>query len=566
MQKEQIDELKRKDLRQYLEKRGHEFKNHHTLCPFHADREPSLFVKQENEHWLWYCHSCQIGGSIIDYVKKADGLDNREAIEKLVAEFGMESESKKEVARYAYVDEIGETLYNIIRYEPKAFIADRKMDGIPRVPYHLDYFVDHEQVWLVEGEKDADTLLSLGLLGTTMPFGVKNWRKENARFFEGKDVVVCLDKGRLEEARQRAIDLLNAGARAVKVVDLEGLVPEEDITDWIKKNDVKTKQPLLDMVREIPVFIPESQLGEEDLSMSEMVKEYVDAAMGWFKIDEVYRYIGASDRNDKKNVSKALSRMVDEGILARHRRANGLYRKPDNQREVMDWLNANICPIDIKLPLEVDHYFATYPKNILVFAGTPDAGKTAYFLEFIKQNMEFLDIHYFNSEMSNEELKLRLKAHEDIELEDWKFEAVSRVSEFADVIEPDGVNVIDYMELGDEIHKVGLFMRELHDKLDNGIALVGIQKPYGRELGYGKELALQIPRLYISLEYHKRNNISSARILKCKNRLTNYSMIGKILYYKIYGGWKIEPHGLWHYYGDDPLDEVIFGEKKKTYS
>ena len=297
------------------------------------------------------------------------------------------------------------------------------------------------------------------------------------------------------------------------------------------------------------------------------MREFVEEAVGWFKINEIYNYIGVNTRLDKQNVSKELSRQIDKQVLVRHPRSNGLYRKLDRTKEIMDWQKVPICPIDIKLPLGIDTFFATYPKNIFVFAGTPDAGKTAYFLDFVKNNMEFSDIHYFNSEMSDEELKLRIQKHQDIEVDDWSFEAVSRVTNFADVIDPNGVNIIDYMELGDEIYKVGLWLRELHDRLDKGIAIVGLQKPYGRELGYGKELALQIPRLYVSFEYHKKHQIYSARIVKCKNRRGGEgSMIGKIMYYKIFGGWKIEEQGVWHNFGEDYLDETLFGEKKKSYS
>ena len=563
MSKEEINEIKEYDLQEYLEGRGHEFEKQFTLCPFHADSKPSLTVDEN----LWFCHSCRVGGSIIDYVSRADGLTTKETIEKLKQELGVEEKSRKEIARYEYTDEHGNALFNIIRYEPKDFIADRKMDGIPRVPYRFDYVCESGTIFLVEGEKDADNLMDVGIVATTMPFGVNNWKPEDAEWFTGKHIIICLDKGRIKESQARAHDLLKVGVASVKILDLEGLKDEEDVTDWLENNSIES---LLQVAEQAETFNPTGQNTQEiteDLGIASMVREFVEEAVGWFKINEIYNYIGVNTRLDKQNVSKELSRQIDKQVLVRHPRSNGLYRKLDKQKEIMDWKRVPICPIDIKLPLGIDTFFATYPNNIFVFAGTPDAGKTAYFLDFVKNNMEFSDIHYFNSEMSDEELKLRIQKHQDIEVKDWSFEAVSRVTNFADVIDPNGVNIIDYMELGDEIYKVGLWLRELHDRLDKGIAIVGLQKPYGRELGYGKELALQIPRLYVSLEYHKRHQIYSARIVKCKNRKDDHtSMIGKIMYYKIFGGWKLEEQGAFHYYGEDYMDEKLFGEKKRSYS
>ena len=54
------------------------------LCPFHADREPSLVVTPSSN--LWHClGACQTGGSVIDFVMKAEGVSFRHAVELLQA-------------------------------------------------------------------------------------------------------------------------------------------------------------------------------------------------------------------------------------------------------------------------------------------------------------------------------------------------------------------------------------------------------------------------------------------------------------------------------------------------
>jgi DNA primase len=63
-----------------LEKRGADL---HGRCPFHGDRTPSLVITPAKN--LWHClGACQTGGSVIDWVMKAEGVSFRHAVELLV--------------------------------------------------------------------------------------------------------------------------------------------------------------------------------------------------------------------------------------------------------------------------------------------------------------------------------------------------------------------------------------------------------------------------------------------------------------------------------------------------
>jgi DNA primase len=56
------------------------------LCPMHEDHDPSLVLTPSRG--LWHClGACQAGGTVIDWVMKAERLDFREAVDKLLAEF-----------------------------------------------------------------------------------------------------------------------------------------------------------------------------------------------------------------------------------------------------------------------------------------------------------------------------------------------------------------------------------------------------------------------------------------------------------------------------------------------
>lgn len=54
----------------------------HGRCPFHDDKTPSLVVSPAKN--LWHClGACQIGGSVIDWVMRAEGVSFRHAVELL---------------------------------------------------------------------------------------------------------------------------------------------------------------------------------------------------------------------------------------------------------------------------------------------------------------------------------------------------------------------------------------------------------------------------------------------------------------------------------------------------
>lgn len=88
---DQIDRLKQDIAVQRLaEMRGITLKRHGAdligLCPFHDDNEPSLVISPKKN--LWHClGACQAGGSVIDWVMKAEGVSFRHAVELLQADY-----------------------------------------------------------------------------------------------------------------------------------------------------------------------------------------------------------------------------------------------------------------------------------------------------------------------------------------------------------------------------------------------------------------------------------------------------------------------------------------------
>jgi DNA primase catalytic core len=77
-------------LQRLVEAKGVELRRHGArdlvgCCPFHDDREPSLVVSPSKN--LWHCMgACQTGGSVVDWVMRAEGVSFRHAVELLRAD------------------------------------------------------------------------------------------------------------------------------------------------------------------------------------------------------------------------------------------------------------------------------------------------------------------------------------------------------------------------------------------------------------------------------------------------------------------------------------------------
>ena len=109
-------------------------------------------------------------------------------------------------------------------------------------------------------------------------------------------------------------------------------------------------------------------------------------------------------------------------------------------------------------------------------------------------------IYYFSSEMGDAEMALRLSKFEGLTLDDWSFNPEERSSNFADVIRPDCINIIDFLEIDRDFNEIAGQIRDIYDRLNSGVAIVAIQKNPGMDLGRGGTFSLEKARLYLSMD------------------------------------------------------------------
>jgi hypothetical protein len=280
----------------------------------------------------------------------------------------------------------------------------------------------------------------------------------------------------------------------------------------------------------------------KSVTLSQQIEDFVTGTTGWFSYEEIDKELGLLQPCDKTNRRQVIKRLKDAGIIEAHSRNNKLLRYVKVAVRFVDFKAAGMkSPLAVKYPFGIESYFRTYPGNVIAIAGAADAGKTAFLLNLIRLNMGDFSIYYQTSEMGAEELASRLEKFEGLGLEDWNFIAEERSRDFADVIRPDCINIVDYLELAGDFYMIADYLRAIHEKLSSGIAIVALQKKRGAELGRGGDFGLEKPRLYLSMDAGKLT------IQKAKNWADpSANPNGLSLNFKVVNGCKFIVTEDWH--------------------
>ncbi len=206
------------------------------------------------------------GGDPVSLLAAIRGIKQSEAARELARGLGLPCDNgvkpacrdrRRIVASYDYVGPDGTLVFQVTRWEPKTFTQRRpdgnggwipSVKGIELVPYRLPSVIQAKAVFIVEGEKDAEALAALGLAATCNAQGAGKWRPEYNRHFAGKRVCILPDND--APGRKHAHDVarqLHELAEVVKVLELPGLPPKGDVSDWLAAGG--TRESLLELVK-----------------------------------------------------------------------------------------------------------------------------------------------------------------------------------------------------------------------------------------------------------------------------------------------------------------------------
>jgi hypothetical protein len=231
---------------------------------------------------VWHDHEEGVGGGVLDLIARETGITARAGQLSWLEKNGLKEHrpaptltkpkavpKPKIEATYAYQDEDGKTLFEVVRFEPKDF-RQRKPDGkggfdwsvkdVRQVPYHLPQLLGapwDKPVFIVEGEKDVLRLESLGLVATCNAGGAGKWPEALTEHFDGRRVVILADNDDAghKHADKVATAISVAGSDDVRVLCLPGLPPKGDVSDWLDAGG--TVEQLMQLVNAPGNHLPE---------------------------------------------------------------------------------------------------------------------------------------------------------------------------------------------------------------------------------------------------------------------------------------------------------------------
>ena len=293
-------------------------------CPCRSDDEnPSLSIGEgTNGELLMTCHY----GDPCDFTEICSALNingTEVSVRKKELNASKAPKKKRKLTKvYPYHDEDGNLLYEKLRYVTddgaKSF-SHRRNDpdnpseyiwsasGVRKVLYRLPQVIEainnKEKIWLVEGEKDVDTLVSKGLCATTMSSGAGHWEQEFTDLLAGAEFVEIIadndEPGKKHALSVRELllaaggncrvlmspfgkditDHISAGHKASELVELDYELPEGQAEEILQAEDEHAAEgELLESIKEV--------LDRDGLTMSQKLNR-LSMVLNSFDVSEI---------------------------------------------------------------------------------------------------------------------------------------------------------------------------------------------------------------------------------------------------------------------------------------
>jgi hypothetical protein len=231
-----------------------------------GDKNPSLSISiNDDGKPLFHCHGGCTQEDVFNTIKdmrllpeleeRPDPLANIKPLPQI--KFDQEWEYQDEDRTTVFVKQrmkIGESgkTYRLYKVDPDGrrhpTLGDARI-----VPYKLPELLDAKTagriIYVVEGEKAADALISIGVTATTAHTGAGSWPEAITEYFAGANVVIVPDND-LPGWRyaQKAVEAIWGIAKNVKVVDLQLPNTADDAYEFVHQYN-KQRDDLVALVK-----------------------------------------------------------------------------------------------------------------------------------------------------------------------------------------------------------------------------------------------------------------------------------------------------------------------------
>lgn len=242
-------------------------KQHTARCPAHEDKNNSLSISEGNDGRILV--NCHAGCNTEQEILPTMGLVKSDL-------YPIKNGNREIVATYEYQDATGKALFEKVRYKPKGFSQRRpdgkggwvySLKGITPLPYHLPEVLEaiksDRAIYIVEGEKDVETLRAKGKIATcgTHGAGPGKWQSSYNNYFKDAHTIIIPDNDAIGKAFAAEIaQKVSAVAKSVRLLDLTTIasnLPEHgDVSDLLSMKEIDGLSELNKLVKSTPEYAP----------------------------------------------------------------------------------------------------------------------------------------------------------------------------------------------------------------------------------------------------------------------------------------------------------------------
>jgi putative DNA primase/helicase len=238
-----------------------------VLCPAHADQNPSLSIKDGADgRVVAICYAgCELDAILIQAGLEWTDLFNDSGSTFERDDSWVPGGGRMDGSPYSYTDETGKELFQVVRLidrNGKKDFRQRRRDpsarsgwtwkiGDVRRPLHrlpeVISAIEHDStIFVVEGEKDVESVRRAGAVATCNPHGANTWLPEHTETLRKADVVVVTDQD--EPGRKHAWHVVKSLTGVASRVRMVQSLVGKDVTDHLTAGHSLEELALLDSI------------------------------------------------------------------------------------------------------------------------------------------------------------------------------------------------------------------------------------------------------------------------------------------------------------------------------
>jgi len=243
-----------------------------------------------------------------------------------------------------------------------------------------------------------------------------------------------------------------------------------------------------------------------------------------FTVADIYHYFDWREQDVRAAVSKVMYELSTRRKTPLLEKTGRHYRVIDRSVNVVNWWDEDEDDLfHLKFPEGKEgtmfgfaDIIRLYPGEVVVIAGVSNWGKTLLALNLAIENAANYTTRYMSSESTKGgKLKHRLSHFPKEKIFNGNgiplFEVVERRSNHKDILLPDGLNIIDWINLTDNFYLIGKILEDIQATLRKGLAVVVLQKSESKAMGRGGDFSRDLASLYLTIDP------GTIKVEKCKS-------------------------------------------------